>query len=339
MRVSPMSQEKSVLARWQVATWARRSTEAAAALRSLFRADSPMLPWSRATRRRDCYRLEAEAMGLRGDGGALAADPTKMAGSFFAHRQPHPTGGRKPPPISLVQLKSKFRTCPASLPLIYIEHSLGGYSFIQPSPPRSNSTGIHRQARRGSRDLLRIRQRRQWRSHREWRSLCTVQYTLATTAAPPIITAGGVRNAASQAPAGLPQFRDCTGIHFVIDGNNLGLQGAALAGTAVQVTVNGATLAAPVSAVSATQVTAIMPSDACAQRRDNHGHHQQPDQRARARGGDSGRLRHLHAQQRRHRTGPGDHANGDLHAEDNPAQPGQAITLEGTGLGAIAPRR
>jgi uncharacterized protein (TIGR03437 family) len=81
------------------------------------------------------------------------------------------------------------------------------------------------------------------------------------------INSGGVVNAASQAPPGLPDAAIAQGSVFLINGTNLGADAQAgspldvtLNGTSVQVTVGGTALAAPIVATSATQVTAIMPS-------------------------------------------------------------------------------
>src|SRR5260370_42272615 len=86
----------------------------------------------------------------------------------------------------------------------------------------------------------------------------TANYTLTAGAASPspAITSGGVVNAASQAIPGLPNAAIAQGSIFVINGLNFGT------GASVQVTVNGATLAAPIVAVSSTQLTAVMPSTA-----------------------------------------------------------------------------
>jgi uncharacterized protein (TIGR03437 family) len=261
----------------------------------------------------------------------LAADPSTMAGSFS------PTDSHTQLVCASADLSVQlngFRTCPARLPLIYIEHSLGGYSFIQPSPatfefdwnPPATDVGpvtIYVSANAANGDLT-----------VNGDHIYTAEYTLVTTAAPPTINAGGVRNAASLTPAGLPNSGIAPGSIFVINGNNLGLQ-TALAGTAVQVTATGATLAAPVSAVSATQVTAIMPSDAplgagtITVTTNSQTSAPEPVLVTAAGFG----IYTLNGAG----IGPAQatNANGDLITLNNPADPGQAITLAGTGLGAI----
>src|SRR5262249_10354824 len=103
----------------------------------------------------------------------------------------------------------------------------------------------------------------------------TANYTLTAATGgggpKPAITSGGVRNAASQVISGLPNAGIARGSIFTINGTNLGSSATApsdsplqtaLNGTSVQVTVNGASVAAPIVSVSANQVTAIMPSSA-----------------------------------------------------------------------------
>jgi len=96
----------------------------------------------------------------------------------------------------------------------------------------------------------------------------------ATVSAQPVITSGGVLNAASYSSQGLPNSSIAQGSYFAILGQNLGpstptqvssyplptTQG--LAGTTVQLTVGGATVNCIVAYTSAAQVNAIMPSNA-----------------------------------------------------------------------------
>jgi uncharacterized protein (TIGR03437 family) len=116
----------------------------------------------------------------------------------------------------------------------------------------------------------------------------------------------------------------------------LGTLTTSLAGTSVQVTVNGTSLAAPVSAVSSTQVTAIMPSGApvgsgtVTVAFNGQTSAAAPVQVAAANfafytlnGSGSGPAQATDA-------------NGNTITMTNPAQPGAMVTLAGTGLGAIS---
>ncbi len=86
----------------------------------------------------------------------------------------------------------------------------------------------------------------------------------------PTITAGGIQNSGSYAPAGLPNAAIAQGSLFVIKGNNLGpatLQiipayplTPTLAGTSISVTVNGTTTRPLMYYTSAKQLAAILPS-------------------------------------------------------------------------------
>ena len=86
---------------------------------------------------------------------------------------------------------------------------------------------------------------------------------------PPSIGAAGVVNAASNLPQGLPNAGIAQGAMFIVYGQNLGPAALSqagyplprtLAGTSVQVAVNGARLQAPMVYTSAGQVAAILPS-------------------------------------------------------------------------------
>jgi uncharacterized protein (TIGR03437 family) len=276
----------------------------------------------------------------------LDSDVTKTAGSFS------PTDKRTQLMCSsrdLVQQLNFNTTCPANLPLEYIEHTLAGYSAIQANPgkyefdwnPPATDVGsvtIYVAANAANGDLT------QNGDH-----IYTATYSLAAAgaAAPsPTISSGGVLNAASQAIPGLPNSAIAQGSIFIINGNTLGPASPAqaigaplqtsLAGTSVQVTVNGTSLAAPVSAVSSTQVTAIMPSavpvgsGTVTVAFNGQTSAPAPVQVAAANfafytlnGSGSGPAQATDA-------------NGNPITMTNPAQPGAMVTLAGTGLGAIS---
>src|SRR5260370_27860507 len=185
----------------------------------------------------------------------LASDTSQLAGTFS------PTDKR----TQLICASTDFvkqlnfdTVCPANLPVQYIEQTLAGYSFTQPSPGKfefdwnvpASDVGpvtIYVAANAANGDLS------QNGDH-----IYTANYTPTAGAASPspAITSGGIVNAASQAIPGLPNAAIAQGSIFVINGLNFGT------GASVQVTVNGATLAAPIVAVSSTQLTAVMPSTA-----------------------------------------------------------------------------
>jgi uncharacterized protein (TIGR03437 family) len=248
----------------------------------------------------------------------------------------------------LVQQLNFNTACPANLPLEYIEHTLAGYSAIQANPgkyefdwnPPATDVGsvtIYVAANAANGDLT------QNGDH-----IYTASYSLtaAGAAAPsPTISSGGVLNAASQAIPGLPNSAIAQGSIFIINGTTLGPASpvqalgtltTSLAGTSVQVTVNGTSLAAPVSAVSSTQVTAIMPSGApvgsgtVTVAFNGQTSAAAPVQVAAANfafytlnGSGSGPAQATDA-------------NGNTITMTNPAQPGAMVTLAGTGLGAIS---
>jgi uncharacterized protein (TIGR03437 family) len=186
----------------------------------------------------------------------LASDPTKMAGTF----SPTDTFTQLMcASADLVRQVNAASVCPANLPLIYIEHTLAGYDHIQPSPakyefdwiPPASDVGpvvIYVAGNAANGDLT------QNGDH-----IYTTNYTLtvgsATPPATPSINSGGVLNAASQALSGLPDSGLAQGSIFVINGSQLGPDGAT-----VQVSVNGTAVTAPIVAASANQITAIMPS-------------------------------------------------------------------------------
>ena len=276
----------------------------------------------------------------------LDSDVTKMAGSFS------PTDKRTQLMCAsrdLVQQLNFNTACPANLPLEYIEHTLAGYSAIQPNPgkyefdwnPPATDVGsvtIYVAANAANGDLT---------QNGDHIYTATYSLTAAGAAAPsPTISSGGVLNAASQAIPGLPNSAIAQGSIFIINGTTLGpsspvqailppLQ-TSLAGTSVQVTVNGTSLAAPVSAVSATQVTAIMPSSVpvgsgtVTVAFNGQTSVPAPVQVAAANfafytlnGSGSGPAQATDA-------------NGNPITMTNPAQPGAPVTLAGTGLGAIS---
>src|SRR5260370_10318111 len=185
----------------------------------------------------------------------LASDTKQLAGTFS------PTDKRTQlicASTDLVRQLNFDTACPANLPVQYIEQTLAGYSFTQPNPGKfefdwnvpASDVGpvtIYVAANAANGDLS------QNGDH-----IYTANYTLTAGAASPspAITSGGIVNAASQAIPGLPNAAIAQGSIFVINGLNFGT------GASVQVTVNGATLAAPIVAVSSTQLTAVMPSTA-----------------------------------------------------------------------------
>ena len=201
----------------------------------------------------------------------LAGDPTQMAGTFS------PTDKRTQlicSSANLVRQQNFSTACPANLPLSYIEHTQAGYDFLQPSPgtyefdwnPPATDVGpvvIYVAGNAANGDLT---------SNGD--HIYTATYTLTVSAGPPpaptpTISAGGVVNAASRAVAGLPNSGIAQGALFLVNGSNLGPDPAtqaavplqsSLAGTSVQVTVNGASVAVPIVSVSPTQIGAIMPS-------------------------------------------------------------------------------
>src|SRR5436190_6205639 len=199
----------------------------------------------------------------------LSADPTQMAGTFS------PTDNHTQLVCSSADFvrQQNFSTeCPSDLPLSYIEHTLQGYNFLQPDPgtyefdwnPPATDVGpviIYVAGNAANGDLT------QNGDH-----IYTANYTLtAATAAPPAPTPtiSAVMNAASNAISGLPNSALAQGSIFLINGSNLGPNPAAqsavplqtsLAGRSVQVSVNGTSMAAPVVAASAKQITAVMPS-------------------------------------------------------------------------------
>jgi uncharacterized protein (TIGR03437 family) len=200
----------------------------------------------------------------------LDSDVTQVAGSFS------PTDRRTQlmcSSLDLVQFDNFNTACPNNLPLAYIEQTLAGYSANQPNPgkyefdwnPPAADVGpvtIYVAANAANGDLT---------QNGDHIYTATYNLTAAGAAASPAITAGGISNAASQAIPGLPNSAIAQGSIFIINGNTLGLASAqssglplqtSLGGTSVQVTVNGTSLAAPISSASATQITAIMPSGA-----------------------------------------------------------------------------
>jgi uncharacterized protein (TIGR03437 family) len=190
----------------------------------------------------------------------LASDSTKMAGTFS------PTDKLTQLICSsadLVRQQNAATACPANLPLSYIEHTLTGYNLLQPNPgkyefdwnPPASDVGpviIYVAANAANGDLT------QNGDH-----IYSATYTLPVGAAAPppppapTISDGGVLNAASLAPAGLPNGAIAQGSLFVINGSNLGPDGAS-----VQVSVNGSNVSAPITTASANQITAVMPSSA-----------------------------------------------------------------------------
>jgi hypothetical protein len=137
----------------------------------------------------------------------LASDPTAMAGTFS------PTDSRTQLMCDTAddlgigaKERNENTACPASLPLEYIEQTLAGYNFVQPSPgkyefdwnPPATDVGpvtIYVAANAANGDLT------QNGDH-----IYTATYTLTSAAAaqPPSITDGGVLNAASQVPPRCP---------------------------------------------------------------------------------------------------------------------------------------
>ena len=92
---------------------------------------------------------------------------------------------------------------------------------------------------------------------------------VAPLTAQPVIDSGGVVNAASYSPAGLPNSAISQGSIFIVFGNNLGPASivsasfplpTALAGTSATVTVNGATISPIMVYTLASQVAMVMPS-------------------------------------------------------------------------------
>lgn len=240
------------------------------------------------------------------------------------------------------------RPCPANLPLAYIEHTLGGYQLNQNSPaqytfawtPPATDVGpvtIYVAGNAGPGGIA-----QNLGCH-----IYTATYTLTTTSAAPqpAISSAGVVNAASLAAPGMPNSAIAQGSIFTINGSNLGPPAAvqsglplqtSLGGTSVQVTVNGASLAAPIVAVSATQVTAIMPSGIAVGS-------------GTVTVGTSGQTSAAAAVQVTSAnfgiytlngagSGPAQvtDANGNAVTLANPAQPGATVTLAGTGLGPIS---
>jgi uncharacterized protein (TIGR03437 family) len=275
----------------------------------------------------------------------LASDTTQMAGSFS------PTDKRTQLMCSTADFVQfdNFDTCPANRPLQYIEQTLAGYSFTQPSPGKyefdwnapATDVGpvtIYVAGNAANGDLT------QNGDH-----IYTANYTLTAGGsgggATPTITSGGVRNAASQTIPGLPNSAIARGSIFTVNGTNLGPATAAvssnplqttLAGTSVQVTVNGASVAAPVASASATQVTAIMPSAAATGSGtvtvsvNGQTSATEPVQVTSANFG----VYTLNGAG----SGPAQatDSSGNAITLTNPAQPGATVTLMGTGLGAIS---
>lgn len=101
--------------------------------------------------------------------------------------------------------------------------------------------------------------------------VCLLLVSASALAQQPVISAGGILNAASNALPGLPNSGIAQGSMFVVFGSNLGpaqlTQAGAfplpttLAGTSVRVTAGGATTNAIMVYTSAGQVAAIMPSN------------------------------------------------------------------------------
>jgi uncharacterized protein (TIGR03437 family) len=187
----------------------------------------------------------------------LAGDSTKMAGTFS------PTDRFTQLICSsadLVRQVNAAATCPANLPLSYIEHTQAGYDRLQANPgtyefdwnPPADDVGqiiIYVAGNAANGDLT---------SNGD--HIYTASYTLSAGAAvpskpAPAISDGGILHAATMATAGLPNAGIAQGSVFVINGSNLGPDGAT-----VQVNVNGTTVTALITAASANQITAIMPS-------------------------------------------------------------------------------
>ncbi len=274
----------------------------------------------------------------------LDSDVTQMAGSFS------PTDKLTQlmcASRNLVQQNNFTTACPANLPLDYIEQTLAGYSTTQANPgkyqfdwnpPATNvgSVTIYVAANAANGDLT---------QNGDHIYTATYSLTPAVAAPSPTITSGGVLNAASQAIAGLPNSAIAQGSVFNINGTTLGpaspaqalgVLSTSLAGTSVQVTVNGTSLAAPISAVSSTQVTAIMPSAAPAGSGtvtvtfNGQTSTPAPMQVATANFG----IYTLNGAG----SGPAQasDANGNAITLTNPTQPGGTVTLAGTGLGPLS---
>jgi uncharacterized protein (TIGR03437 family) len=273
----------------------------------------------------------------------LASDVTQMAGSFS------PTDKRTQLMCSTADFVQfdNFDTCPANRPLQYIEHTLAGYSFTQPSPGQYEFDWNVPETDIGPVTIFVAANAANGDLTQNGDHIYTANYTLTAGAgggsATPSITSGGVRNAASQAIPGLPNAAIAQGSIFTIKGTNLGPAAAAvsgnplqttLAGTSVQVTVNGASVAAPVSAASATQVTAIMPSTAATGSgtvtvtMNGQASATEPVQVTSANFG----VYTLNGAG----SGPAQasDSNGNAITLTNSAQPGATVTLMGTGLGA-----
>jgi uncharacterized protein (TIGR03437 family) len=274
----------------------------------------------------------------------LDSDVTQVAGTFT------PTDSRTQLMCSskdLVQQLNFNKACPANLPLEYIEQTLTGYSAIQAnpgkyefdwSPPATDvgSVTIYVAANAANGDLT---------QNGDHIYTATYSLTAAGAAPSPAITSGGVLTAASQAIPGLPNSVIAQGSIFIINGNTLGSASAAqaglplqtsLAGTSVQVTVNGTSLAAPISAISSTQVTAIMPSaippgsGTVTVTFNGQTSAPAPVQIAPANFG----IYTLNGAG----SGPAQasDANGNAITLTNPAQPSGTVTLSGTGLGPLS---
>ncbi len=264
----------------------------------------------------------------------LSSDTTKMAGTFS------PTDRFTQlicSTLDLIRQQNFATACPANLPLSYIEHTQGGYDRLQPNPgtfefdwnPPDSDVGevtIYVAGNAANGDLT---------SNGD--HVYTATYTLVagggapSTPPTPTITDGGVRNAASLALAGLPNGAIAQGSIFVINGSNLGPDGAT-----VQVSAGGKTVAAPVTAGSANQLTAIMPSSATA----GSGtvtvtvNGQASSAAAIQISAGSFGINTLNGAG----TGPGQivDADGKPITLMKPAAPGSVVTLTGTGLGATS---
>jgi uncharacterized protein (TIGR03437 family) len=101
--------------------------------------------------------------------------------------------------------------------------------------------------------------------------ICAALFTVGAAAAAPTILSGGVVNAASRIPPGLPNYGLARGAIFIVSGDNLGPEqlqeavfplptSAGLAGTSIEVTVGATTLDAIMIYTSAKEVSAILPS-------------------------------------------------------------------------------